>query len=217
MVETGSGGSGFGLPELSPYVTKTEVQLKMAGVAYRKEQAAPDASPQRSAAVHRRRWRGGGRLHLIRAHIERKYGADLDRGFDARTRAEAWAIERMIENHFTWTLVYARWILPANFEKGPARLFDNAPEGIRAQLRQDVRARVAEALQAVNIGRHSGEEIVELGDRSLLALSALLGDKAYLMGDAPCGVDATAFGALAGARHRSSTRRSGRGRRLTLS
>jgi hypothetical protein len=47
MVETGSGGSGFGLPELSPYVTKTEVQLKMAGVAYRKEQAAPDASPQR--------------------------------------------------------------------------------------------------------------------------------------------------------------------------
>jgi glutathione S-transferase len=123
----------------------------------------------------------------------------LDRGFDARTRAEAWAIERMIENHFTWTLVYARWILPANFEKGPARLFDNAPEGIRAQLRQDVRARVAEALQAVGIGRHSGTEIVELGDRSLSALSTLLGDKAYLMGDAPCGVDATALGALAGA------------------
>ena len=42
-------------------------------------------------------------------------------------------------------------------------------------------------------GRSNG--CVELGDRSLLALSTLLGDKAYLMGDAPCGVDATAFGA----------------------
>jgi glutathione S-transferase len=38
-----------------------------------------------------------------------------------------------------------------------------------------------------------------LGDRSLLALSTLLGNQAYLMGDAPCGVGATAFGALAGA------------------
>ena len=25
-------GAGFGLPEISPYVTKTEVQLKMAGI-----------------------------------------------------------------------------------------------------------------------------------------------------------------------------------------
>ncbi len=26
-------GAGFGLPEISPFVTKTEVQLKMAGIA----------------------------------------------------------------------------------------------------------------------------------------------------------------------------------------
>ena len=131
-------GSGFGLPELSPYVTKTEVQLKMAGVAYRKEQAAPDASPKGQLPYIDDDGEVVADSTFIRAHIERKYGADLDCGLDARARAEAWAIERMIENHFTWTFVYARWILPANFEKGPARLFDNAPEGIRAQLRQDV-------------------------------------------------------------------------------
>jgi len=34
--------------------------------------------------------------------------------------------------------------------------------------------------------------------RSLFALSVQLGDKPYLMGNAPCGTDATAFGALAG-------------------
>jgi glutathione S-transferase len=161
MVATGSGGSGFGLPELSPYVTKTEVQLKMAGVTYRKEQAAPDASPKGQLPYIVDDGEVVADSTFIRAHIERKYGADLDRDLDARARAEAWAIERMIENHFTWIFVYARWIAPANFEKGSARLFDNAPKGIRAQLRQDVRARVAEALQAVNIGRHSGEEIVE--------------------------------------------------------
>ena len=36
-------GAGFGLPEISPFVTKTEVQLKMAGLAYRKEKAKPPA------------------------------------------------------------------------------------------------------------------------------------------------------------------------------
>ena len=39
-------GAGFGLPEISPFVTKTEVQLNMAGLAYRKEKAMPPASPK---------------------------------------------------------------------------------------------------------------------------------------------------------------------------
>ena len=39
-------GAGFGLPEISPFVTKTEVQLKMAGLAYRKEKAKPPSSPE---------------------------------------------------------------------------------------------------------------------------------------------------------------------------
>ena len=39
-------GAGFGLPEISPFVTKTEVQLKMAGLAFRKEKAKPPASPK---------------------------------------------------------------------------------------------------------------------------------------------------------------------------
>ena len=39
-------GTGFGLPEISPFVTKTEVQLKMAGLAYAKEKAMPPSSPK---------------------------------------------------------------------------------------------------------------------------------------------------------------------------
>ena len=39
-------GAGFGLPEISPFVTKTEVQLKMAGLSYRKEKAMPPSSPK---------------------------------------------------------------------------------------------------------------------------------------------------------------------------
>ena len=48
------------------------------------------------------------------------------------------------------------------------------------------------------LGRHAPEEDVDLAIRSLFALSVQLGDKPYLMGETPCGTDATAFGALAG-------------------
>jgi glutathione S-transferase len=48
------------------------------------------------------------------------------------------------------------------------------------------------------LGKHSVEEIAELGGRSLDALAAFLGDKPYLMGETPCGADATAFGFAAG-------------------
>jgi glutathione S-transferase len=191
-------GPGFGLPEVSPFCTKAEVQLKMAALPYRKELAKPEESPRGQLPFIDDNGERIADSHFIRAHIERKYGVDLDEGLDAAERAQAWAVERMLENHFNWASGYARWIIPANFEIGPARFFDDVPEPIRAKVREEVRGRVANRLFEVGMMRHSVEEIVDLGDRSLLALSALLGDKSYLMGERPSGVDATMFGMLAG-------------------
>ncbi len=69
---------------------------------------------------------------------------------------------------------------------------------MRQQVREDVQGRVAANIRAVGIGRHARDEIVWLAEHSLSALSIVLGEKPYLMGDRPCGVDATAFGMLAG-------------------
>jgi glutathione S-transferase len=89
-------------------------------------------------------------------------------------------------------------MLPENFARGPAHFFDSAPDHIRDALREDVRGQVADNMRIAGLGRHAPHEIVELGTRSLSALSMLLGWKPYLMGDRPCGLDAAAFGALAG-------------------
>ncbi len=191
-------GPNFGLPEVSPYVTKTEVQLRMAGLAYTKQQARPDTSPKGQLPYIDDGDRRVADSSFIRGHIESTYGIDLDEGLSALQRAEAWAIERMVENHFNWASGYARWMLPENFEKGPARFFDAVPDHMREALIDDVRSRVAENMRIAGLARHTPEEIVELGARSLSALSLILADKPYLMGDRPCGLDATAFAALAG-------------------
>ena len=46
------------------------------------------------------------------------------------------------------------------------------------------------------IGRHSAEEIRHIGACDLRAMSTMLGDKQYFMGDEPTRVDATMFGFL---------------------
>lgn len=189
------GGEGFGLPEVSPYVMKTEVQLKMARLPYRKAAGNLEAAPKRKIPYLDDEGVVADST-FIRAHVERKYGVDLDHGLSPRQRAEAWAIERMLEDHLGWMITYWRWLTPENFAKGPARFFDGAPEAIRENLRAEVQERVRATFYNQGTGRHTPDEITALGARSLAALSTILGDKDYLFGDEPTGADATAFAML---------------------
>jgi len=191
-------GPGFGLPEMSPFVTKTEVQLKMAGLAYAKEIARPPASPKGQLPFIEDEGERVADSTFIRAHLEGKYGFDFDAPLSLQARAEAWAFERMIENHIHWAMVGSRWVDADNFAKGPAHFFDSAPEHLRDKMREDAQFRVAENYFICGLGRHAPDEDVDLAVRSLFALSVQLGDKPYLMGNTPCGADAMAFGSLAG-------------------
>jgi glutathione S-transferase len=191
-------GAGFGLPEISPFVTKTEVQLKMAGLAYRKQQALPPASPKGQLPYIEDDGEKIADSSFIRAHIEAKYGFDFDDGLGPVQRAQAWAFERMIEHHLYSALVGARWLNPENFAKGPAHFFDAAPGQLREKLRADAQSRVAQNYRAGGLGRHAPQEAIDLVGRSLSALSVALAEGPYLTGGTPCGADATAFAVVGG-------------------
>lgn len=187
-------GPAFGLPDPSPFVMKSEVQLQMAGPSYVKQRAAPPASPKGKIPFIEDKGARLGDSTFIRAHIERKYGVDLDRGLTPDLRARAWAVERMLEDHLYYALLHARWLDDDNWAKGPSHFFDGAPPGAAEAGRE----RVRQTLHGQGLGRHAPDEIAELGCRSLAALSGLLGNKPYLFGPAASGVDATAFAFVAG-------------------
>lgn len=198
MITLHGAGAGFGLPEISPFVTKSEVQLKMAGLAYVKQPTRPMDSPKGQIPFIHDGDAAIADSAFIRAYLEHTHGVDLDDGLDLVQRAQAWAIERMLESHVYFALVGVRWIDDANFAKGPSQFFDEVPEPQRAGIRAAARENVARNYLASGLGRHSQDEALELTGRSLMALSLLLADKPYLMGERPCGADATAFAMLAG-------------------
>jgi glutathione S-transferase len=191
-------GPYLGMPDGSPYCMKAEILLRMAGLEYVKNTSAgPDQGPKGKLPFIDDAGEVVADTSFIRAHIERKYGFDFDRGLDAVARAEAWAVERMLEDHLYWCCLHTRWGIQENFDKGPAHFFDRAPEAIRDQLRTTARNKVLGYLQAQGIGRHTPDQITELGTRTLESLSALLGQRLWLMGDEPCGTDAAMTGMLA--------------------
>lgn len=197
MIVLFGGGPAFGLPEVSPYVTKTEVQLKIGRIPFVKELSRPDASPKGQIPFIQDNGRQVADSTFIRAYVERRFGIDLDQGLSSVERAESWAIERMIENHLGWVAGYERFMIEENFRKGPAHWFDGAPDEMREQLIAGLKQQMTTNLRAVGVGRHTPEEITWLGEKSLSSLSILLGDKPYLMGETATAIDATAFGALA--------------------
>lgn len=169
----------------------------MAGLDYARESAIPPQAPNGKLPYINDHDEVVTDSTFIRAHLERKYGVDLDAGLDACQRAQAWVIERLLEDHLYFAMVWFRWIDPDNFARGPAHFADRAPEAERPRMRAEMQARKAAELHAQGLGRHTPAEIAALGGRSLDALATLLGDRPYLMRDTPSGVDATAFGMLA--------------------
>jgi glutathione S-transferase len=190
-------GPAFGLPDASHFVMKTQAHLKMAGLAWRLDTTGFPRAPKGKLPYIEDEGETVADSTFIRAHIERKYGVDLDQGLDGEARARGWAIERLAEDHLGWAMAWFRWIVPENFAKGPAHFFDNAPEALRDQLRTEALARVEANMRAHGIGRHSPDEIAWLGGRSLEALSGLLGGKPFMLGEAPKACDAIAFATIA--------------------
>ena len=127
MITLHTFGPAFGLPDPSPFVTKAEMLLKMAGMPLPHRHRGLQQGAQGQAAIHRGRRRAHRRFTFIRWHIEKKYRFDFDRGLGAEQRAIAWAFEKMAEDNLYWAALDARWMDDANFSKGPVKFFARSP------------------------------------------------------------------------------------------
>lgn len=98
-----------------------------------------------------------------------------------------------MEDHLYWAVARVRWLDQANFDKGPAQFFRSVPAPVRGLAERLVRYKVRKTLWGQGLGRHSEEELVALATKGVTSIADILGDKRYLMGDKPCGADATLF------------------------
>jgi glutathione S-transferase len=192
-------GPAFGLSDPSPFVTKAEMLLKIAGLPYRTDRKGFRRAPKGKLPYLRDDDTVVADSTFIRLYLEDRYGIDFDAGLSPCERGVAWSIEKMCEDHLYWLLVEERWMVDANFAHGPAQFFKPVPAPLRGLVKAMVRRHVRRTLHAQGTGRHRAAELARLADRALGAVAAVLGDRLYLMGDEPCAADATVYAFVSGA------------------
>lgn len=190
-------GPYFGLPDASPFVMKAEVLLKMADLPYRIDTGGYPKAPKGKLPYISDDGETIADSTLVRFHIEKKYGIDFDSGLSPAERGTAWAIEKMCEDHLYWAGLHERWLVDENFDKGPRQFFAAAPAPLRPLVIAMMRRQVRRNLWGHGMGRHTAEEMDRLTAPDIEALSNVLADRPYLMGERTCAADASVLALVA--------------------
>lgn len=185
--------------DASPFCVKVEAYLRMANLPYEARSGAQYLwkAPKRKLPYIEDSGKIIADSGFILNFLKATYGDTLDGGLNNEEKAIAHAFGKMIEENLYWVLVHARWKLDNNWPIIKKAFFSGIPAPINHFIAFMARRNISNALYKHGMGRHSDEEIVEIGSRDLQALSDFLGRKLYFLGDKPTTLDAVAYGMLA--------------------
>ncbi len=188
----------LGLANASPFCLKLETWLRMAGLDY-EVVITPDPrkSPLGKLPVIEHEGNKVADSSCAIAYLEKACNIKLNAQLNPGERALAHALQRMLEEHSYWALIYFRWLDDSNWDKIIEHFFADmngllrsiVPALVRRQLRRDAHGH--------GLSRHSPEELQRRFTEDMRALSDALGEKPYFGGYQPANVDATAYGFLA--------------------
>ena len=186
----------FGLPNPSAFCVKLETYLRMAGIPYGVAAGDPREAPKGKVP-----WVEDDGLVIadssfIIRYLKEKHGDPLDARLTAREQALGHAIKKLVEDSLYFVSSYSKWVEDDGFKIYSAQLFAGMPEQLLEYIPEQVRKRAVDKLHAQGVGRHSRDEVYELGLEDVASFAELLGTGPYLFGDRPTSFDASAFGVI---------------------
>ncbi len=197
--------AAFELYDLSPFVTKVATWLRMNGIAYEGKTGDPRASPKGKLPYIDHDGRVLSDSSFILAYCKKAFGVDPDAGMTERERATATMLQSLFEEHLYFAVLYLRWKDPRGWkvmrpvlERFVAGV--GVPGPLRGAVAGFIRRGSIKRLAGQGMGKHTPEEVEQIACGLLDAAAGALGESAYLLGDAPRSIDATAWAFLQGLR-----------------
>lgn len=185
----------WGLPDCSPFVTKVDAYLRLAKLPYENVPFSFEAFGAAPKGKYPCIVDGNEKIadsNFIIAYLKRKYGDPLDAALSPGEHAVGHAVKRMLEENLYWVLVAERWRdTTAAVEQYPICV------GLPPEILKVVVDRMHSGLRGHGMGRHTPDEVESIGTADLVALSNILGEKLFLLGEQPSSYDATAYSFVA--------------------
>ena len=186
----------WGNPNLSHFCCKTETYLRMAGIEYTIKTTLPLFAPKGKLPYIEDEGVKLADSRFIVRYLKTRY-RDLDEGLAPPELSQSLAMQRLIEEHLFWATMYSRWqYTDSNWQINKQAIFGVLPPVVRDVAAAVYRYKIRQQIYGHGLGRHTAEEVFELGMLDIDALSASLGEKEYFLGDKATALDASAFGFL---------------------
>jgi len=188
----------WGLPNPSPFCMKVETYLRMVGLPYETINGAlPFKAPKKKLPYIEDGRQLIADSGFILEYLKKIYGDPLDTALSDADRVIAHALRRLFEENLYWVALYTRWMEESIYVETRQVFFGGIPSMVRDLIAGRIRREIRRSLVAQGMGRHSREEIYEIGKADLNAISLWLGDKSFFMGATPTSLDAIAYAFLA--------------------
>jgi glutathione S-transferase len=187
----------WGLPSLSPFCTKVETYLKMVNLPY---EVVIENNPRRGPKGKMPVLRDGEMTipdsSFIIRYLQNKYGNSLDANLSEKEIAVSHAVQRLIEENLYFVILYSRWIDPNGKQIIDAAFQSFFPKPLARLALAWIRRNLTSQAKAQGIGRHSLDEIYQIGELDIKAISQILGKNTFFLGDEPHTIDATVYAFL---------------------
>tara|TARA_R110000868_G_scaffold392875_1_gene663687 strand:+ start:4256 stop:4960 length:705 start_codon:yes stop_codon:yes gene_type:complete len=190
------------LPNASPFCLKLETYLRMAKIPYETITVnVPRKAPKGKLPYVTDGTAAIADSSLIIDYLNKKHGDILDSHLTPQERALALSIQRLVEDHLYWVVVFSRWLDGDNWPLVKKVFFRAVPFFMRGIIANMVQLRIKRDLAGQGLGRHDRDDIYHFGKQDVTALNDILADKDFMLGNTPSSVDATCYGILANIIH----------------
>lgn len=185
------------LPNASPFCLKLETWLRLAGVEYEQRPWSPMNAPLGKAPFIEHDGNTIPDSSRCIEYLTEALDITLDEGMTPQDHAIATLVQRTLEEHLYWGLLYSRWLEDRSWDSYKHVIGENIPALVRPVLLPVLRRGVRKSAAAHGLARHDRDELIKRCTQDLDAISTILGDKDYLLGDEPRSIDATLYAFLA--------------------
>ncbi len=188
----------WGLPDLSPFCTKVETYLRMAKIPYENALGSSRNAPKKKLPyiedTENQKVVCDSNFILDYLKVEH---TNIDTKLSEEQKMMGYLVERLLEDHMYFNGIYWRWVYPAGWEITKRDFLGGIPEDKREAIQTKTREAMSNQIYQQGTGRHSPEEIVEMGIKGFETVSKILGKNLYLLGNTPSSFDACTFAFLA--------------------
>lgn len=184
----------WGIPNESPFCMKLECVLRMLGLPYDlRTFINPKEAPNGKVPYLEINGQIMGDSGQIVRFLQDKYNDPIDKTLTEEEKAESLLVQRTLEEHLYWAIVYSRWFDPIGFKLFSAPLIEMMGSVIGHLVIWKVKRAVKKELWYQGLVRHPAKQMYALCVDDLKAVSQKLGDKAFYFGETPHMVDACLY------------------------